>query len=194
MRKPVHGSDRDTCPARRGFLRKLGMTALGLGPAAAALAAGGERRTVSFVHTHTGESLTARYYDRGGYQPAVLRQVNELLRDFRTEAVHVIDPQVLDRLFLLQGAAGSLEPFQVISGFRSPLTNAALRRLSTGVAEHSLHMDGRAIDVRLPGQATDRLAELARQQLAGGVGYYRVSDFVHIDTGRVRNWGDPTRL
>jgi uncharacterized protein YcbK (DUF882 family) len=124
----------------------------------------------------------------------VLRQVNELLRDFRTEAVHIIDPQVLDRLFLLQNAVGGQEAFQVISGFRSPLTNAALRRRSAGVAEHSLHMDGRAIDVRLPGQATERLAELARLQLAGGVGYYRVSDFVHLDTGRVRNWGDPTRL
>jgi uncharacterized protein YcbK (DUF882 family) len=195
---------------RRGFLRQFGAAALGLAAAGVALAveeapAGGAapsgdaapsggRRSLSFFHTHTAESLTAVYYEAGAYCAAVLQQVNELLRDFRTGTVYPIDPLVLDRLFALQSLAGSSEPFQVISGYRSPVTNAALRKASDGVAEHSLHMEGRAIDVRLPGVATSLLAALARRQAAGGVGYYEVSDFVHLDTGRVRSWGDPIRL
>ena len=179
---------------RRRFLRSFGATALGLAGARAALAGGAERRALSFIHTHTAETLTAVYYEAGAYRAGVLQQVNELLRDFRTGTVHPIDPLVLDRLFALQSVAGGDEPFQVISGYRSPATNAVLRRASYGVAEHSLHMEGRAIDVRLPGVATARLAALARRQAGGGVGYYQVSDFVHLDTGRVRIWGDPIRL
>jgi uncharacterized protein YcbK (DUF882 family) len=121
----------------------------------------------------------------------VLAQVNQLLRDFRTETVFPIDRGVLDRLFAVQAMTGSREPFEVISGYRSPATNAALRRGSHGVAEHSLHMQGRAIDVRLSGFSTERLARLARSQMGGGTGFYRVSDFVHLDTGAVRIWGDP---
>ena len=178
------------CVARRGFLRKLGVATLGLATTKAALADGDGRRLLSFVHTHTAEQLTAVYYEAGAYCSAVLQRVNELLRDFRTDTVFPIDPLLLDRLFVLQSVAGNHEPFQVISGYRSPATNAALRERSRGVAAHSLHMQGRAIDVRLPGFATDRLALLARQQAGGGIGFYRVSDFVHLDTGRVRNWGD----
>ena len=121
----------------------------------------------------------------------MLQQVNVLLRDFRNDTVYPIDPAVLDRLFLLQAVVGGSEPFQIISGYRSAATNAALRELSHGVAEHSLHMDGRAIDVRLAGVASATLARVALQQSSGGVGYYRVSDFVHVDSGRVRSWGDP---
>ncbi len=176
---------------RRGFLQKLTAVGLGLAATRTLRAAAGERRTLSFVHTHTGEQLSAAYYQEGAYSSAVLQQVNVLLRDFRNDAVYPIDPAVLDRLYLLQSVAGGSEPFQVISGYRSPATNAALRERSSGVAEHSLHMDGRAIDVRLSGVATERLARLALQQSGGGVGFYRVSDFVHLDTGRVRSWGDP---
>jgi uncharacterized protein YcbK (DUF882 family) len=176
---------------RRGFLQKLAAVGVGLAAARTVLAAGDGRRSLSFVHTHTGEQLTATYYQDGAYRSAVLQQVNVLLRDFRDGTVHPIDPLLLDRLFLLQSVVGGSEPFQVISGYRSPATNAALREKSSGVAEHSLHMDGRAIDVRLAGVATDRLARLALQQSSGGVGFYRVSDFVHLDTGRVRRWGDP---
>ena len=114
------------------------------------------------MHTHTGERLTAAYFDAGAYCEPVLAQVNQLLRDFRTETVFPIDRGVLDRLFAVQAMTGSHEPFEVISGYRSPATNAALRRASHGVAEHSLHMQGRAIDVRLSGFATERLALLAR--------------------------------
>lgn len=175
---------------RRAFLRNLAAAGVGLAAARATFAAGAERRSLSFVHTHTGEQLTAVYYAEGCYCDPVLRQVNVLLRDFRNDTVYPIDPLVLDRLYLLQSAAGGSEPFQVISGYRSAATNAALREKSTGVAEHSLHLEGRAIDVRLPGVATAQLARLARQQAGGGVGFYRVSDFVHVDTGRVRIWGD----
>jgi uncharacterized protein YcbK (DUF882 family) len=176
---------------RRGFLRKLAAVGVGLAAARAVPAAGDERRVVSFVHTHTGEQLSAAYYVDGAYNSSVLQQVDLLLRDFRDNTVHPIDPRLLDRLFLLQSVVGGAEPFQVISGYRSPATNAALRGKSSGVAEHSLHMDGRAIDVRLGGVPTEKLARLALQQSSGGVGYYRVSDFVHLDTGRVRSWGDP---
>ena len=182
---------------RRRFLRSFGVAALGLAAARTALADGtasGERRSLSLVHTHTFERLTAVYYEAGAYRSAVLGQFNELLRDFRTETMFPIDPMVLDRLFLLQSEVGGSEPFQVICGYRSPDTNAALRRASDGVAEHSLHMQGRALDVRLPGLATAQLAALARRQASGGVGYYRVSDFVHLDTGRVRIWGDPVEV
>ncbi len=189
MAKPDH--ERGTVAAgRRRFLRSMGVATLGFAAAKAVRAAGDERRQVSFVHTHTGEQLTAQYFDAGTYCGPVLQQVNQLLRDFRTETVFPIDPAVLDRLYWLRSALGSDEPFHVISGYRSPVTNAVLRARSSGVAEHSLHMQGRAIDVRMPGVSTARLALLAQRQAGGGVGYYRVSDFVHVDTGRVRVWGD----
>jgi uncharacterized protein YcbK (DUF882 family) len=175
--------------SRRAFLRGAGSAAVGFAASRRTLAQEG-RRELSFVHTHTGERLTAAYFVAGAYCEAVLAQVNQLLRDFRTETVFPIDRGVLDRLYAVQALTGSREPFEVISGYRSPATNAALRRNSHGVAEHSLHMQGRAIDVRLSGFATGRLALLARQQLGGGTGYYRVSDFVHLDTGAVRIWGD----
>ena len=180
-----------TLSGRRGFLRRLAAVGAGLAAGRTVLAAADERRSLSFVHTHTGERLTALYYAEGGYRPEVLQQVNVLLRDFRDGTVHPIDPKLLDRLFMLQSVVGDAEPFQVISGFRSAATNAALHEKSAGVAEHSLHMEGQAIDVRVAGVDTSRLARVALQQANGGVGLYRVSDFVHIDTGRVRSWGDP---
>jgi uncharacterized protein YcbK (DUF882 family) len=176
---------------RRAFLRGVGAAAIGMTAARAAVAGSNERRALSLVHTHTGERLSTVYYEAGAYVATALQRVNQLLRDFRTDTLYPIDPGVLDRLHLLQAAAGSDEAFQVICGYRSPATNATLRHASSGVAEHSLHMQGRAIDVRLPGVGTARLALLARSQQGGGVGYYRVSDFVHVDTGRVRTWGDP---
>jgi uncharacterized protein YcbK (DUF882 family) len=180
--------------ARRAFLKRAGLATLALVPASAVLASTPERRSLAFLHTHTRERLSAVYYESGRYLATALTQVNQLLRDFRTEAVYPIDPRLLDQLFMLQSLAGSDQAFEVISGFRSPATNTSLRRRSGGVAEHSLHMEGRAIDVRLPGRSTQQLVVLARQQQWGGVGFYRQSDFVHLDTGRVRNWGDPIRL
>jgi uncharacterized protein YcbK (DUF882 family) len=156
--------------------------------AAPALAAAGTRRCVSFVHTHTGECLRATYFRDNQYQTDQLMQVNHLLRDFRTGDVHQIDPSLLDVLFDLQSLANRDASFEVISGYRSPATNAMLHRSSDGVAQHSMHLLGRAIDVRLTGFSTRRLAEYARSLGQGGVGFYPRSDFVHVDTGRVRYW------
>jgi uncharacterized protein YcbK (DUF882 family) len=128
------------------------------------------------------------YFQAGTYQASSLERINHLLRDFRTGDIHAIDPGVLDILFELQTLADRDEPFQVISGYRSPQTNAALRSHSSGVAEHSLHIQGRAIDVRLGGVATRKLQQLAMQMQRGGVGFYAQSDFVHLDNGRVRYW------
>jgi uncharacterized protein YcbK (DUF882 family) len=145
-------------------------------------------RSLSFVHTHTGERLTTVYYRDGGYLPAELARIDHLLRDFRTGEVHRMDPTVLDILVELRSRAAHDAPYAVISGYRSPATNAALRRRSADVSEHSLHMQGRAIDVRLQGFPTARLHVLALAMRRGGVGYYPRSDFVHLDSGRVRSW------
>ena len=173
--------------SRRLFLRRAGAAALLL-PVAGAFAAAPRRRTLSFVHTHTGERLATTYYENGEYRAGELERVNHLLRDFRTGDVHPIEPATLDILADLRELADRDEPYEIISGYRSPRTNAELHRHSSGVAEHSLHLQGRAIDVRLPGFATAKLRELALGMGRGGVGYYRASDFVHLDNGRVRAW------
>jgi len=147
-----------------------------------------EQRSVSFVHTHTGESLSTVYFKGGSYLAPELERVNHLLRDFRTGDVHTIDPSLLDILFQLRTLADRDDPFEVISGYRSPKTNAFLRQHSRGVAEHSLHIQGRAIDVRMSGVPTRKLRELALGMQRGGVGFYPTSDFVHLDNGRVRWW------
>jgi uncharacterized protein YcbK (DUF882 family) len=175
---------------RRRFIKGMG-TVCGVAVAArgpAVLASTTTVRSLSFIHTHTGEELTAAYWRAGRYQPDQLSRVNRLLRDFRTDEVHVIDPRLLDLLFDLQFKTGSNRPFQVISGYRSPKTNEMLRHSSDGVAQHSMHLVGRAIDIRLDGFPTRRLGELARGLGRGGVGFYRASDFVHVDTGRIRFW------
>jgi len=172
---------------QRRRLLLTGLATLALAPAARARSA--ERRTLAFAHTHTGEQLTTVYFDGGEYQSSELARVNYLLRDFRNGEVHPISTDVLDILYELQTRISSdVLPFEVISGYRSPQTNAELRRHSHGVAEHSMHLQGRAIDVRLPGVATSRLHELALDLGRGGVGFYKASDFVHVDNGRVRYW------
>ena len=175
---------------RRKFLGRLGLMAAAMSQAPKVLAGSNGTRNLAFVHTHTGESLATVYFEGGAYVPKALESINVLLRDYRTGTVYPIEPQLLDRLYTLQAALGNHAAFQVICGYRSPQTNTMLRERSSGVAEHSLHMQGRAIDIRLPGVETAQLALLARRTLAGGVGYYKVSDFVHLDTGAVRNWGD----
>ncbi len=147
----------------------------------------GERR-VSFIHTHTGERFATTYWGDGSYLEPELGRVADFLRDFRTGEVHPIDPALLDQLHDLALATGARTPFQVVSGFRSPETNAALRASRGGQASHSLHMVGRAIDVRLGDVSTAVLRDAALELGRGGVGYYRESDFVHVDTGRIRRW------
>lgn len=156
-------------------------------PALAALTEGRARK-LAFYNLHTGERLAATYWADGGYVPDELGAINHLLRDFRTGDVHVIDPKLLDLLYALDRRLGSSQPFHVISGYRSPRTNAMLHAKSSGVAVHSLHMVGKAIDIRVPGRPLTELRTAALALRRGGVGYYPKSDFVHVDTGRVRHW------
>ncbi len=146
------------------------------------------RRALSFAHLHTGETLDLVYWADGHYQPAALRRINWLLRDFRTDEVHPIDPRLLDVLAALRQRLRARGPFQVVSAYRSPATNAMLASLSEAVAPNSLHMAGRAIDIRLPGRPIWAVRQAAMALRAGGVGYYPRSNFVHVDVGSVRHW------
>jgi uncharacterized protein YcbK (DUF882 family) len=170
--------------------RRLLQSGLGVAAsfAAAPVLAAAETRSVSFVSTHTGESLAVSYFQAGSYVTPALEQVARVLRDHRTGSIHAIDPALLDILHDLRVLADRDDTFQVISGYRSPKTNDLLRTRSGGVASRSLHMDGKAIDVRLTGFSTKKLHQLALSMKRGGVGFYAASDFIHVDTGRVRFW------
>lgn len=148
-------------------------------------------RVLSFFNTHTGERLKAEYALGGRYAPDALKAINHILRDFRANEIKPIDPTLLDLLHELGGTLESAQPFHIISGYRSPHTNTLLRQRGggqTGVASKSLHMVGKAIDIRVPGVKLDHLRAAARALKLGGVGYYPSSNFVHVDTGRVRFW------
>jgi uncharacterized protein YcbK (DUF882 family) len=145
-------------------------------------------RSLSFVHTHTGEQLSVDYWCEGVFQTQCLAPLNHFLRDFRTGEVANMDAGLLDILYELQVQADREATFEIISAYRSPATNAALGAKSSGVAKKSLHMEGRAIDIRMTGFSTRKLQQLALANQRGGVGYYAKSDFVHVDTGRVRSW------
>jgi uncharacterized protein YcbK (DUF882 family) len=153
-------------------------------PSAASVAA----RRLSFVNTHTGETFADAYWEGGNYVPDAMAAINQVMRDHRSGDVHEMDPRLLDQLHALKGQVDASAPYQIISGYRSPVTNAALHANSSGVATRSLHMDGRAIDVRIRGVDLVRLRDAALAMNAGGVGFYQASDFVHLDTGRVRRW------
>ena len=145
-------------------------------------------RHVALHNLHTGESLQATYWEGGQYVTQALAEVNRVLRDFRTGDEHMMAPDLIDLLNGLHGRLGSKGPFQVISGYRSPKTNAMLHEHSDGVANKSLHMQGMAIDIRVEGVALDHLHKAALDIGRGGVGYYPTSNFVHVDVGRVRKW------
>jgi uncharacterized protein YcbK (DUF882 family) len=149
---------------------------------------GDTTKHIALQSLHTGERLDIEYFRDGAYLPAALSAIEVLLRDFRTGERHAIDPGLMDYLLEVAHAAGVDPAFSVISGYRSPQTNAQLREKSTGVAQRSLHMEGRAIDVSLTGVDCASLAARAENLKRGGVGYYRASDFVHLDTGAFRIW------
>ena len=150
----------------------------------------GNKRRLSFYHTHTGEDLELTYAVGRIYNPVALEQLNTYLGDFRTGEIHEIDPELMDILWALQQRSGKKGVFSVISGYRSPRTNAYLQGRSrrSGVASRSLHMEGRAIDVRFSEEPTEALRDYAIDLQAGGVGFYPESDFVHLDTGKFRTW------
>jgi uncharacterized protein YcbK (DUF882 family) len=180
--------------ARRDFM-KMGLLALGAMAARDVSAASrrprpmGERR-IAFYNTHTSEAIDAVYWSEGAYVPEGLRLIDRVLRDHRTGSVQPMDRRLLDLLFQLRTSLGTTKPFHIISGFRSPESNAYLRGLSlaSGVAKQSQHMLGRAIDIRVPGVALEQLRATALAMKKGGVGFYPKSNFVHVDVGRVRRW------
>lgn len=145
-------------------------------------------RQLSFESLHTGERWSAVYWADGQYLQGALDEINWVLRDHRTNVSHPMDPRLLDLLAALDNAFGSGTTFQVISGYRSPETNKMLVAASDGVARGSLHLQGQAIDIRVPGVRLASLRDAAMSLKAGGVGFYARSDFVHVDTGRVRYW------
>ena len=145
-------------------------------------------RSLSFRHRHTDESLTTVYYANGRYIPSALKEVNWLFRDFRSDKVKEIDERLLDLLYAVRQRLESDQAFEIYSAYRSPATNALLRREGWGVARNSLHMQGMAIDIGMPGCESRHIAECALSLQRGGVGTYSRSSFVHLDVGEVRSW------
>ena len=145
-------------------------------------------RTLSLESLHTGETFDGEYWANGAYLPDALARINHVLRDRRNNKEHEIDPKLLDSMSFMRNWMGRKDPFMVISGYRSPESNAKMAAASKGVATRSLHMDGKAIDVRMQGCELKALHSAALSMRCGGVGYYPKSDFVHMDTGRVRAW------
>jgi uncharacterized protein YcbK (DUF882 family) len=147
-------------------------------------------KSIAFVHTHTGESISVEFKRDGVFDRRGVAELNRFLRDHRNGESRDMDPGLFDILHEIRERAGSDAPFHLISAYRSPETNETLRRTTSGVAKKSLHTHGRAIDVRLPGVSTKVLRNIALELAKGGVGYYARSDFIHVDTGRVRRWSD----
>lgn len=175
-------------PGRRSFLAGMAVAGLGLVKVPRIFAAMEASRSLSFRCLNTGEELTTKYFSAGTYLPGALHDVNHVLRDWRTNQVHPIDPELLDLVNELQQATGSRMPIQVICGYRSPATNRMLASKSSKVSPRSLHLQGKAIDLRLGDVPLARLRDTAIKLRRGGVGFYAASNFVHVDTGRVRTW------
>lgn len=187
------GDDADHREAlsRRSFLT------LGLGAAAATMVAtcpveaavrALPERGLNLYNTHTGEFLKTVYWSQGRYVPKSLVQINRFLRDHRSGDVAQMDPRLLDLMVAVHKKFGNKGAIHIISGYRSPTTNAMLVANSDGVAHNSLHMAGKAVDIRIPGASTKMVGKAAKSLKGGGVGTYPSSNFVHIDTGRVRYW------
>ena len=145
-------------------------------------------RRVLVHNLHTGDKLNAVYFEKGRYVPDALAEAMRVLRDWRNGQEHVMDPRLFDVLHHLGGKLDTSAPFQIISGYRSPKTNAMMHERSAGVASHSQHVLGRALDIRVDGVQLAHLHNAAMSLKAGGVGFYPVSNFVHVDVGPVRAW------
>lgn len=198
----MHDPFKTTCdfltsalPTRRQFLQVgLAASALLMAPWNAWAKVGKvltelPERTVNLYNVNTGELLSRFiYWQDGNYIKEALDEINYLLRDHRTDEVKPIDPLVIDQIFSLGRVFEAFQPFEIISGYRSPETNKTLRSQSRRVAKHSLHIEGMAIDLRLPGVPTKQLRTAALSLRDGGVGYYPKRGFVHIDSGPIRHW------
>ena len=177
---------------RRDFL-KLGLMVTGfmlnpLSVQAAFDSRSKKNKTLAFYNTHTDERLHVGFCRNGNYDNGALTKINQILRDHRSGEIKAIDVNLLELLYAISIKAKPQTPFHIISGYRSPDTNKSLRKNNKGVASRSMHMQGKAIDIRIPGFSTRQLRNVARKLKGGGVGYYPKSDFVHVDTGRVRYW------
>lgn len=167
-----------------GSLMAMGSTEI----AQAAYSIFTSHKTLNLEHHHTGEKLSVTYYENGRYISPALQEISYLLRDYHNGDVYPIDPLLLDQLHDVKLLLGVNKPIRVVSAYRSPETNANLRRHSRGVARHSLHMEGKAIDIRMEGIGSSNIRNAALALHRGGVGYYPRSNFVHMDTGDIRTW------
>lgn len=146
--------------------------------------------TLRFYNTHTQETFFGCYKKEDRYLPEALKKINYVLRDHRTNTVHKIDPKLLDILFNLSRTLKVKDPcYHVISAYRTPQTNEMLRKKSRGVYYKSAHMEGHAIDIRVPGVPLKELRDKAISLKSGGVGYYSKANFIHVDNGKVKTWG-----
>ncbi len=173
---------------RRAFLGLTGPLLASLMLSSRAAEAAIRERSVLLHHRHTGETLRSVYFADGRYQAAELRAATRHLRDWRDNTHLPVDPKLLDLLWSLRAALGVSEPIQVFCGYRSPTTNAMLRRTHHGAARHSLHMRAMAVDLQFEGRSLRDIRRAAVALKAGGVGYYPRSGFVHVDTGDIRYW------
>jgi uncharacterized protein YcbK (DUF882 family) len=180
-----------TLLARRDALRLgggallAGLVAPGAGWASTL---GSGPRRAALQNLHTGDRFNDVYFENGRYVPDALAELNKVMRDWRTGETHFIDPKLYDALHAIQQRLETNRAYGIISGYRSPATNAKLNAKSSGVAKKSLHMTGQAIDVRVAGLDLKHVHKAALDVSAGGVGFYPNSNFVHVDTGRVRRW------
>lgn len=175
---------------RRGFLGAIaGLSGSLILPSAFAAPIPQTDRSLTLYNTHTGEKLTSTYWAEGQYQMDSMKEIQWLLRDHRANKAAQMDPDLLDLIHNIQSLIGDQSrEFHIISGYRSPETNAKLRNQSSGVAKKSFHMQGKAIDIRVPGYDIAQLRRAAMSLKSGGVGYYPRSNFIHVDTGRTRFW------
>ncbi|MEA1064668.1 YcbK family protein [Erwinia sp. HR93] len=181
----------DKFDANRRKLLTLGGMALGaamLPTPSFAMLSTPRPRILTLNNLHTGEIIKAEFFDGKRYIKDELARLNYFFRDFRANKTRNIDPRLFDQLFRLQGLLGTRKQIQLISGYRSPVTNSHLRSQSRGVAKHSYHTKGQAMDFHIEGVALTQIRKAALSMRAGGVGYYPRSNFVHIDTGPVRHW------
>ncbi|RWR02008.1 hypothetical protein ED28_10265 [[Pantoea] beijingensis] len=177
-------------PYRRKWLA-LGGAALGVAllPSKALASLSTSRpRVLTLNNLHTGESLKTEFFNGKSYDKDELARLNHFFRDYRANKIKSIDPSLFDQLYRLQAMLDTRKPVQLVSGYRSLVTNNKLRSHSKGVAKHSYHTLGQAMDFHIEGISLSNVRKAALKMRAGGVGYYPSSNFVHIDTGPVRTW------
>jgi len=181
-----------TTLSRRGLLAAFAATAVTAAPTASNafgfLRGAGDIRRIKMYSGRTGESIDTVYWIEGEYIPDALKEINHFMRDWRTDQKVTIDPRTIDIAAASHRLMDTTEPYMMLSGYRSPATNAMLRARSRGVAKNSLHMKGMAADLRLKSRSVPQIYSAAMACHAGGVGKYMRSNFVHMDCGQVRTW------